>query len=110
MNYNKRILKTGALAAAVTVAFAVFVYRAAEWSRGLNPENLVLGQGGGGVAPVPAGTNTTTKIIPQIAIGSFDRGLTKYITVIQIVNSGASPVAVTGDFYKEDGSASTLTL
>ena len=75
MNYNKRILKTGALAAAVTAAFAIFVYRAAEWSLGLNLEYQVLGQSGGGPAPVPASTNTTTKIIPQIAIGSFDGGL-----------------------------------
>ncbi len=113
MNYNQRILKTGALAAAVTVAFAIFVYRAAEWSKGLNSEFFVLGQSGGagpGTAAAPASVGATTKIIPQIAIGSFDRGLTKYITVIQIVNTGTSPAAVTGEFYKEDGSASTLTL
>jgi len=112
MNYNKRILKTGALAAAATVAFAIFVYRAAEWSKGLNSEFFVLGQSGGGpeTAAAPASIGATTKIIPQSAIGSFDRGLTKYITVIQIVNTGTSPAAVTGEFYKEDGSASTLTL
>jgi len=113
MNCKQRILKTGALAAAVTVAFAIFVYRAAEWSKGLNWEFFVLGQSGGagpGTAAAPASMGATTKIIPQIAIGSFDRGLTKYITVIQIVNTGTSPAAVTGEFYKEDGSASTLTL
>ena len=54
MNYDKRILKSGTLAVAVTIAFAIFISRAAEWSKGLNSEMIVIGQstnsgGGGGI-------------------------------------------------------------
>ena len=115
MNYNKRILKTGALAVAVTIAFGIFAYRAAEWTKGLNSEFLVLGQSGGtgsgGGSTGTTGTaTTTTRIIPQVAVGSFDGNLSKYSTVIQIVNTGTTAATVTGTFYNEQGAASTLTL
>jgi len=95
VNDYKRILKTGALAVAATVAFGVFAYRAAEWSKGINSEMIVLGQEriqAAERAPVrrprqeqPRFKNT--KVIPQMALGSFDGGLTKYSTVVQIVNT-----------------------
>src|SRR5207244_6603727 len=110
MKFNKRILKTGALAAVVTIVFGFFAYRAAEWSRGLNSEFLVLGQssgtGGGGTGGTGT-TATTTKVIPQIAIGSFDGGLTKYSTVIEVINTSSSALTVSGNFYNQDGTAAT---
>lgn len=119
--FNKRILKTGAIAVAATIVFAVFAFRVAEWSKGFNSEIVVLGQSGGsgggssgGCTPSATGTTSTcvsgTKIIPQIAVGSFDGGLTKYRTVIQIVNPNSTAVTVSGNFYKTDGTASALTF
>src|SRR5207253_5581021 len=96
MGMNKRTLKTGALAIVVTVVFGIFAFRAAEWSRGLNSEFVVLGQSGGttGCTSTGSGSGTgsvlTTKVVPQIALGSFDGGLTKYSTIIQIVNTSGS--------------------
>ena len=104
MNFNKRILKTGALAVAVTVAFAMFAYRLAEWSKGVSSEIVVLGQGN------PCATSSTgsaavqtVKVIPQMALGSFDGGLTKYSTVIQIVNTSGAAQSIMGNFYDEEG-------
>ena len=113
MGFNKRILKTGALAAAVTVVFAIFAFRAAEWSKGLNSEFVVLGQTSTGTSTGGSGTTggtTITKVVPQIVAGSFDGNLTKYTTVIQVVNTGSSAVTVSGNFYKQDGTASSLAF
>src|SRR3989304_966970 len=113
MIYNKRILKTGALAAAVTIAFAILVFRAAEWSKGLNSEFLVLGQTSTGTSTGGSGTagaTPITKIGPQIVAGSFDGGLTKYTTVIQIVNTNTSAITVSGNFYKQNGTAASLAF
>ncbi len=129
---NKRILKTGALAVAATVAFAIFAFRAAEWTKGLNSGFIAFGQtggtggggGGGGGAttctPSSGGGSTsgtgsvgsttcTVKVIPQIAVGSFDQSAT-YSTIIEIVNTNANAVTVTGNFYKTDGTPSALVL
>jgi hypothetical protein len=51
-----------------------------------------------------------TEIIPQIAIGSFDGGSTKYSTVIEIINTNAISVNISGNFFKEDGSTASVTL
>jgi len=109
---SRRILKTGILAMAATIAFAIFAYRVAEWSRGLQSGVVVLGQGtnnGGGNTCQTSGTGTsavqTVKVIPQVALGSFDSGLTRYSTIIQIVNTSGAPQSVSANFYKEDGSA-----
>jgi hypothetical protein len=112
MNFNKRILKTGALAVIATVAFGFFAFRVSEWSKGLNSGFVVLGQSGGsGGGTGGTGTvTTTTKVIPQIAIGSFDNGLTRYSTFIQIVNTGSAGVTLSGSFYNPDGSASKTNL
>src|SRR5262249_35374624 len=45
----------------------------------------------------------TVKVLPQIPLGSFDGGLTRYSTVILIVNTSGMPQSVTASFYKEDG-------
>lgn len=112
---NRRILKTGAAAVAVTIVFAVCAFRVAEWSKGLNSEFIVLGQSGGttggtGGASGTTGGTTITKIVPQIAVGSFDGGLTKYRTIIQIVNPNSTSVTISGNVYKTDGTASTTSL
>src|SRR5437588_11167764 len=101
MKFNKRILKTGALAAVVTIALGFFAYRAAEWSRGLNPDFLVLrqsgGTGGGGTGGTGT-TATTTKVIPQIACGSFDGGSTMNSTVNQVIYMSSGSATVSGNF------------
>src|SRR5262245_40159851 len=90
MNLNNSIATTGALAAAVTVAVAIFIYAAAEWSA---------------PAATPLSTETCsnqiTRIIPQIAVGSFDNGLTRYATTIHILNTSGAASAVSAQFYKD---------
>jgi len=108
VNYNKRILKTGALAVAVTIAFALFAYRVAEWSNGINSEMATPGQSTtSNCSTGQAGSSgvQTTKVIPQIPLGSFDGGRTKYSTVVQIVNTAGETQSITGNFYKENGTA-----
>src|SRR4030095_8837074 len=113
MNFNTRILKTGLLAVAVTVAFAIFAYRAAEWNAGVHSERIVLSQGTTdrcdtgttGTRSVPNG-----KVVPQMALGSFDGGLTKYSTVIQIVNTSGAVESVSANFYKRDGTSLDVPL
>jgi len=55
-------------------------------------------------------TGAFTKIIPQIAIGSFDGGATKYSTVIEIINTNVISVNVSANFFNEDGSATNLNF
>jgi len=90
MRLNNSIVTTGALAAAMTVAFAIFVYAAAEWSAPA-------------ITPLSTETcsNQTTTIIPQIAVGSFDDGLTRYSTTIHVVNTSGAASAVSAQFYKD---------
>jgi hypothetical protein len=104
MDY-KRILKTGALAAVVTIIFGVFAYRVAEWSKGLNSDFLVSGQTGG---PGSGESLGTTRIIPQVAVGPF--GPVSYATIVQLVNTNSTAVTVTANFYNEQGSALGLTF
>ena len=107
---NKRILKTGALAAAMTVIFAIFAFRAAEWTKGLNSEFIVYGQSGsntGGTGGTGSTGGSTTKVIPQIAAGAYDK-FTYYVTVIEVVNANTSAVTLNGSFYDDKGNPSTL--
>jgi hypothetical protein len=101
--YYQRMWKTGVLAVVATIAFASFAFKIEEWTKGLRSESVVLGQTG----TPPGGV---TKIIPQIAVGSFDGNITKYTTVAEIVNTGSSTVSVTGSFYNQNGSPSALTF
>lgn len=112
MNFDKRIWKTGLLSVAVTIGFTIFAFRAAEWSKGFNSEFVVLGQTGGtgtGGSGTPGGTQVT-KIVPQIVVGSYDSGISKYLTVIQIVNTGSASIDVSGNFFNTNGSPSTLSV
>src|SRR4051812_19614373 len=118
MNYNKGIWKSGVLAVAVTVVFAIFIFRAADWTKGLNSEFVVYGQTGGGGGSI-GGTGTSggtlvTKVLPQIAVGSFGPDVPgsdlQYNTVIQITNTNSTPVVVSGNFYTQGGTASPVAL
>src|SRR2546426_2233965 len=110
---NRRILKTGALAVATTVVFAIFAFRAADWTKGLSSEFIVYGAATGGSTPTPlppsGGGSTTSKALPQIAAGAYDSA-THYGTIIEIVNPNTSDITVGGNFYNEDGTTSTLTF
>ena len=107
IDYNKGIWKTAALAVAVTLVFAVFVFKFEDWTKDVNSEFVYAqstGNGGGN------GSNgrSDTKVIPQVAVGSYDGGFTKYITVIQVVNTGTTAISVSGNFYNTNGSAPRL--
>jgi hypothetical protein len=114
---NKRILKTGVLAAAMTIVFAIFAFRASEWTNSVSSEFLVYGAAGNtgsGTTPPPpggggttGGGSTTTKVVAQIASGAYDAP-THYGTIIEIINPNTSAITVSGNFYNDDGSPSTL--
>src|SRR5215510_3532212 len=53
---------------------------------------------------------TFTSIIPQVVVGSFDGGLTRYSTVIEIVNSTPISTILSGNFFKQDGTFANLVL
>jgi hypothetical protein len=92
MNVDKRIWKSGVLAAAATALFAIVVFRAADEAR----RGFVdIGR---------------MRIIPQIAAGTFDGNRTKYSTTIQIVNTGDISVPVGARFHTQEGVLSTLPM
>lgn len=45
-----------------------------------------------------------------MAIGSFDSGVTKYSTIVEVVNSGESDATISATFYKEDGEVSPVAM
>src|SRR5712691_6668198 len=98
MKTHKRILKTGALAVAMTIVFAIFAFRAAEWTKGLNSEFIVYGQNTGGstgTSGTGGGSTGAAKIVAQIASGNFgDIEPRNYGTVMEIVNPGTTAVTV----------------
>src|SRR5437870_4536374 len=101
---NKRILKTGALAVAMTIVFAIFAFRAAEWTKGLSSEFIVYGQGNSNGTGGTGGA--TTKVLAQIAAGNYGTIEPRnYGTIIEVVNPGTAAVTVGGNFYNEDGTA-----
>ena len=114
MSKNKKILKTGALAAAMTVVFAIFAFRAADWTKALNSEFVVYGQastatGGTGGGGGSTGASIITKVVAQIASGNYgDIEPRSYGTVMEIVNPGTAAVTVSGNFYNENGTAATV--
>jgi hypothetical protein len=107
ITYNKGIWKTAALAVTVTLVFTVFVFKFEDWTKDFNAEFVYAQSTGSGTGTTATGV---TKIIPQIAVGSYDNGFTKYITVIQIVNTGTAAISVSGNFYNTNGTTSTLAL
>ena len=94
------------LTAALVVAGVLgFVSAVGNWTKALDAEFLVYGQSPG---PVPPPPTTITKILPQIAAGSFDAGANSFTTIIQIINAGTSSVSLTVELFNTDGSASTV--
>jgi hypothetical protein len=108
---NKRILKTGALAIAMTFLFAIFAFRTADWTKGLNSEFIVYGQAGTGASGGSGGTTgTITKVSAQIAAGNYGTVEPRnYGTIIEIVNTTAATETFSGNFYDEAGKAATVT-
>ena len=116
---NNRILKTGALFVAMMVVFAIFAVRVADWTRGLSSDFIAYGQASTGSSGTSGSTGSTgtsgssgtssTKVVAQIVAGPFDSA-TYYVTVIEIVNPNTSGITITGNFYNEDGTPSTLTF
>jgi hypothetical protein len=94
----------------VTIIFGIAAFRAAEWSKTISTDAAGPDQ----IRAVPAsltGTGSeTTRVIPQVAIGSFDSGVTKYSTIVEVVNTGDSDATVAGTFYKEDGDVSPVAM
>jgi hypothetical protein len=86
------------------MGLAVFIVRVEEWTKGLRSELIVYGQSTG-FTPPPA----VAKIIPQIAVGSFDPN-SSYRTVIQVVNTGTGTVTLSGGLYTPTGAPSSLQL
>jgi len=110
VKFDKRIWKTGALAVAVTIVFAIFISRAAEWTKGFNSEVVVFGQKTNTGGPACVTGPSATEIIPHMPLGSFDKGLTKYTTIIQIVNYTNTAQSIVGSFYQQDGTTLTGVL
>jgi hypothetical protein len=82
----------------VTIAFAFFVSRLADWSKGMSSETAASQN-----SPVPpCQTPLQTRVVPQMAMGLFNGGLT-YTTIVQIVNTNSTPQAISGSFFKQDG-------
>jgi hypothetical protein len=101
---NKRIFKTAALAVAMTVVFAIFAFRAADWTKGLNSELIVYGQAGSG-----SSGGSGTKVVAQIASGNFgDVEPRAYGTIMEVVNPGTAAITISGNFYNENGTAATI--
>lgn len=108
---NKRLLRTGAAAVIAAAIFAFAAFKAEQWTRSAAEVSVVNGKSdaaNAATAPPPPGS--TTKVIPQVAIGSFDGGVTKYSTIVEVVNIGNSDATVSGTFYKEDGELSPVSM
>jgi hypothetical protein len=107
MMKRNKLARTAGFAAGVAVVFALFAFRAAEWTKGVSPEFVVYGQtgtGGGGT------TGPVTKVIPLIPAGNLGNTEPRnYATIIEIINTNTTAVTLNGNFYNADGTASTLT-
>jgi hypothetical protein len=105
-------MKTGAAAVVATAIFAFAAFKAEEWTR--SPAEEVSGINHKSDAALAATSShsagSTTKVIPQVAIGSFDSGVTNYSTIVELVNTGNSDANVSGAFYKEDGDLSPVAM
>src|SRR5262245_14924868 len=102
---DRRTWKTGVLALVGTGIFGIFIFRVPQWSRTLDSKFLVHER-----TDVDGDSATSTRIVPQVVVGSYDGGLTKYSTTIQIVNTGGLPVNVSAAFFNQDGTPSTLAM
>ena len=91
MNYKNKIFRSCAIAVVMVIIFPAFLSRFGEWTKGIQSSFIVYGQSNSGTSSGPI----TTKVIPQIAVGSSDGNVSKYKTVIQVVNEGSTAATVT---------------
>jgi hypothetical protein len=118
----RRIWRTGAIGVAVAILGILFISNGGDWATAIDPSFVVYGQTVGNTAPYGGQTGgagtilfgqqsapAVVKVVPQIAVGSFDGGLTKYTTIVQVINTGSTPVAVSGNFYKEEPNGAPST-
>lgn len=111
--YHRRLIKTGTAALIATAIFAVAVFLAAGWTKSPTRDVVAATRQSDAATAAASSSNpaaSVTKIIPQVVIGSFDGGLTKYSTVVEVVNTGNTQAAITGAFYKEDGNLSPVPM
>ena len=85
--------------------FAIAAFKAAEWTKSSKADLPSVSDQVRTLSTAARlnASGSITKVIPQIAIGTFDSGVTNYSTAIEVVNTGGSDATVTGTFYKEDG-------
>jgi hypothetical protein len=89
LKIDRRVWKTGAAAFIATIVLGIFAYYLAEQTR----------------VPISA----IIKVVPQVAVGSFDGGLTTYRTVIRITNPGPATVVISGTLYQGQPNGGTGT-
>jgi hypothetical protein len=110
MNFDKRIWKTGVMAAAITLVAALFVMRLDDWSKGLTSGFIAYGQSGtgsggtttGSSGGTGTGTVSITKTLPHLVGGGG------YSSVIEVINTSAATESVTASFFDQKGNASTV--
>ncbi len=118
MTFDKRIWKTGVLAAAITLVAALFIMRLDDWSKGLTSGFIAYGQSGTGSGGTQTGTGTSsscgsggtgtgtvcvTKTLPHLVGGGG------YSSVIEVINTSNATEGVSASFFNQDGSESTAT-
>lgn len=100
---KKTLIRTAAAAVIATLVFAIAAFKAAEWTRSSKVDLRTADE-------LRNTSDSTTRVIPQIAIGSFDSGATKYSTTVEVINTGMTDATVAGAFYKEDGDLLTTPM
>jgi hypothetical protein len=109
-----RIWKRAAFTGAAFLTLLI-VLNLKDWSGAFDSSFVVYGQTAGGAGQLgPGGVlfgsqSSGTRIIPQIAVGSFDGGLTNYATIVQVTNTGTTAAMLTGTFYKEEANGAPST-
>jgi hypothetical protein len=101
MNFDKRIWKTGVMAAAITLVAALFVMRLDDWSKGLTSGFIAYGQSGTGSGSSGTGTGNITKTLPHLVGGGG------YSSVIEVINTSATTESVSASFFDQKGNVST---
>src|SRR5579883_2364568 len=105
MTFDKRIWKTGVMAAAITLVGALFVMRLDDWSKGLTSGFIAYGQSGTGTGGSGTGSSggtgtetvTVTKTLPHVVGGGG------YSSVIEVINTSGSTESVTASFFTQTG-------
>ncbi len=99
--------------ALATLGVLVLITGIGNWTNALDTDFIAYGQtgGGGGEGGGEETGDTVTRVILQMAVGSFDGGATDYTTTIQIINASSSAVTLTtAEFFNTDGTDSTVTF